>query len=56
MINNSGLAFRMAGPTDSFAFLSDFSSLLSSALMLLGRLEFFVLLAILIPSFWKKTT
>jgi len=56
MINNCGLAFRMAGPTDSFAFLSNFSSILSSALMLLGRLEFFVLLAILIPSFWKKTT
>lgn len=56
MINNCGLAFRMAGPTESFAFLSDFSSILSSLLMLLGRLEFFVFLAILVPSFWKKTT
>lgn len=56
MINNCGLAFRVGGPTESCAFLSNFSLILSSILMLLGRLEFFVLLAILTPSFWKKTS
>lgn len=56
MINNCGMAFRMAGPVESCAFLSNFSANMSSLLMLLGRLEFFVLLAILAPAFWKQTT
>lgn len=54
MINNTGMAFRMAGPQDSYAFLSDFGLILSSFLMLLGRLEFFAVLVLLIPSFWKQ--
>lgn len=52
-INNVGLAFRAAGPTESFAFLSDFGAILQSLTMLLGRLEFFAVLAILVPAFWK---
>jgi len=53
MINNIGIAFRAAGPTNSFAFLSTFSKLLSTFLMVLGRLEFFALLIVLIPAFWR---
>lgn len=55
MVNNVGLSFRVAGPTHSCAFMSDFSLLLSSFLMLLGRLEFFAILVILLPSFWKRS-
>lgn len=55
-INNVGLAFRVAGPTESFAFMSDFSLVLSSILMILGRLEFFTILAILVPAFWKQNS
>jgi trk system potassium uptake protein TrkH len=53
MINNIGLAFGMAGPASSFAFLPIFSKLLSCAWMMLGRLEFFVILILFIPGFWK---
>lgn len=55
MVNNTGLAFRMAGPTESCAFLSDFGLILSSLLMILGRLEFLAVLAILVPSFWRSS-
>lgn len=55
MINNIGLAFRQAGPTESFAFLSPFAKLLSCVWMVLGRLEFYAVLVILIPAFWKES-
>jgi trk system potassium uptake protein len=54
MINNAGAAFRMAGPLDSCAFLSPFSKLICMIWMLLGRLEFYIWFAVLLPSFWKK--
>lgn len=54
MVNNTGLAFRAAGPLESCAFLSDFGLGLSSFLMILGRLEFFAVLALLIPAFWRQ--
>jgi len=54
MINNTGLAFRMAGPVDSFAFMSNISLVLSSLLMIMGRLEFFAIFAVFVPAFWKQ--
>lgn len=54
MNNNVGVGFRMTGPSSSFAFLSDGSLLLSSILMIMGRLEFLVVLTVLVPSFWRK--
>lgn len=54
MVNNTGAAFRMAGPSESFAFLSNFGLIFSSILMILGRLEFLAILAILVPAFWKQ--
>lgn len=53
-LNNIGTAFRAAGPTDSFAFLSPVSKVLSIFWMLLGRLEYYVMLLLLLPSFWKN--
>jgi len=53
-MNNVGLAFRAAGPTGSFAFLSLFSKFLAIFWMLLGRLEFYVVLLLFLPSFWKN--
>lgn len=55
MINCTGLSFRMANPLESCAFLSNFSLGLSSFLMILGRLEFFAVLALFLPSFWKNS-
>ncbi len=54
-LNNVGLTFRAAGPTSSLAFLSDIDKIFCSIWMLLGRLEYFSLLLLLVPSFWKKT-
>lgn len=54
MLNNIGMAFRAAGPANAFNFMSDFSKLMSSFWMLLGRLEFFAILLLFIPSFWKS--
>ncbi len=53
LINNVGIAFRMAGPEYSFAFLSNFGKLLGSLWMIAGRLEFFAVLIALIPAFWR---
>lgn len=55
-VNNVGLGFRAANPSGSFAFMSDFSLTLSSLLMILGRLEFFTVLAILVPAFWRQNS
>lgn len=54
MVNNTGFSFRMAGPEYSCAFLSNSSLIISSLLMIMGRLEFYALLALLVPAFWKK--
>ena len=53
MITNTGLGFRIVGPYDSVAFLSDGGLLISSFLMILGRLEIFAVLAVLVPAFWR---
>ncbi len=52
---NIGIAFGDVGPSKSFASLSDYSKYVSSFFMVLGRLEFFTLLAFLHPSFWHST-
>lgn len=53
-LNNIGLSYKAAGPTESFAFLSDFNKFMSALWMLLGRLEYFAVLLLFLPSFWKK--
>lgn len=55
-INNVGFGFRAYGPMQSCAFLSEFGMLLSCFLMIVGRLEFFAIITILVPSFWRKNT
>lgn len=53
-LNNVGASFRAAGPADSFAFLSTSSKVFSLFWMLLGRLEFFIVLLLFLPAFWKN--
>lgn len=55
MMNNIGLGFRMGGPTDSFAFLSDWGKTLSCFLMIAGRLEYFAVLIAFVPAYWRTT-
>lgn len=54
MINNIGIAFRMGSPDGSFAFLSNFGKILSIFWMCLGRIEFFALLVLFTPNFWRN--
>jgi trk system potassium uptake protein TrkH len=56
MMNNIGLAFRAAGPSYSCAFLNDAGIAISSIWMILGRLEYFAVLVMFIPAFWKQNS
>ena len=52
--NNIGPGFGAVGPAGSFAAYSDFSKIVLSFAMLLGRLEIFPLLLTFIPSAWHR--
>ncbi|NMW85346.1 TrkH family potassium uptake protein [Peptoniphilus sp. AGMB00490] len=53
-LSNVGPGFGEIGPTKNFYFYSDFLKLYFSALMLLGRLEFFTILALFSRSRHRK--
>lgn len=53
-VANVGPGLGMVGPTDNFGFLSAGSKMVLSFAMLLGRLEFFALLALFVPGFWRR--
>lgn len=55
MLNNTGIAFRMGGPTESFAFLSPMGKIVSCLWMIAGRLEYYALLIAFVPAFWRTT-
>ena len=50
---NSGPGLAELGPTQNFAGVPDAGKLLLSLLMIVGRLEFFTVLTLLLPGFWK---
>lgn len=51
---NVGPGFEAVGPTDNFGFLKPATLMVLSFLMILGRLEFFALLVLFVPSLWRK--
>jgi len=53
-VANVGPGLGAVGPTDNYGFFSDASKLVLSFCMLLGRLEFFSLLSLFVPAFWKR--
>ena len=53
-INNIGPGFGMVGATGNYAHFSDFSKIVLSFDMLIGRLEIYPMLILFIPSLWKK--
>jgi trk system potassium uptake protein TrkH len=53
-VANVGPGMGAVGPTDNYAFFSDTSKLILSFCMLLGRLEFFSLLSLFVPGFWRR--
>jgi trk system potassium uptake protein TrkH len=53
-MNNIGPGLGEVGPTDNYAFVPAIGKWILSFFMLLGRLEIFTVMILLIPSFWKK--
>lgn len=53
-LGNIGPGLGSLGPSGSFAVIPDAGKLFLSFLMVLGRLEFFTILVILTPSFWRE--
>lgn len=53
-IGNIGPGFGMVGPVENYALIPDPGKWLLAWCMLLGRLEIFTLLILLVPEFWRK--
>ena len=53
-INNMGPGIGPTGPAGNYQVLTDFQTWVCSFSMLLGRLELFTVLVVLIPEFWRK--
>jgi trk system potassium uptake protein TrkH len=54
-LNNIGPGLDMVGPTGNYSAFSDFSKIVLSLDMLLGRLEIFPLIILCVPSVWKRS-
>jgi len=51
---NIGPGFGAVGPSENYAFISDFGKWFLSWNMLVGRLEMFSALVVFLPAFWKR--
>ncbi|MEN4053115.1 potassium transporter TrkG [Sulfurimonas sp. NWX79] len=54
LVGNVGPGFSLVGPSDNFAFFSDFDKLFFSFAMIVGRLECYTVFVLLSSAFWKK--
>ena len=54
-LSNMGPGLGLIGPNGNFSIFSDFSKLLMSLLMLIGRLEIYPILVLFFPSVWRKS-
>ena len=54
-ISNIGPGFEAVGPYGSFAGYNDFSTLVLTFTMLLGRLEILPVIILFTPKTWKKS-
>lgn len=53
-IGNIGPGFGMVGPVENFAMIPDVGKWLLIWCMLLGRLEIYTVIILLVPEFWRK--
>jgi trk system potassium uptake protein TrkH len=53
-VSNIGPGLADVGPTENFAFFAGWQKLVMVLLMWLGRLEFFALMALFLPRFWRR--
>ena len=51
---NIGPGFGSVGPSENYAFISNFGKWFLAWNMLVGRLEMFSALVVLFPAFWRK--
>lgn len=52
-LNNIGPGLAMVGPTQNFGWMPEAGKLLSSLLMIVGRLEFYAVVVLFLPRFWR---
>jgi len=52
-VSNIGPGLSAVGPSEDFAFFSEWQKLVMILLMWLGRLEFFAVVALFLPRFWR---
>ncbi|MEX1025974.1 MAG: TrkH family potassium uptake protein [Planctomycetota bacterium] len=52
-LNNIGPGLSGVGPTQNFAFMPAATKLLMSFFMILGRLEFYAMVVLFVPRFWR---
>jgi len=53
-LNNIGPGLALVGPTENFAFLPDLGKALLSIFMIVGRLEFYAVVVLFVPGFWRR--
>ena len=53
-LSNIGPGLAAVGPTGNFAFFADWQKIVMILLMWLGRLEFFAVVALFQPRFWRR--
>ena len=54
LINNVGPGVDRIGPAENYGFMNGASKIFLSVLMIMGRLEFYAVLALFMPSLWRK--
>lgn len=53
-LSNVGPGFAEVGPDKNYGFMNPVSKIFLSMLMIMGRLEFYAILVLFMPSLWKK--
>ena len=53
-LSNVDIGFGMVAPTATYAGLTSISKLVLAGAMILGRLEIFTILVLLVPTFWQR--
>ena len=53
-LNNIGPGLHLVGPTQNFAGMPDVVKILLALFMILGRLEFYALVVLVVPGFWRR--
>ena len=52
-LNNIGPGLAMVGPTQNFGWMPEAGKLLAALLMIVGRLEFYAVVVLFLPRFWR---